>query len=172
MQTGQKIKEIRTRLGMTQQELALKAKVNLRTIQRIENGEVIPRSYTLKIIASVLNIEAAELFDLNLLESEQETPKRHKAMLIWLHLGAIFFLPSFLIWFFEKEHDLDIKHHGADVINFQLSMLAILLPCLFFPGLPQLIALFTIIVILINTIRVITGKSYHYPLAARILGHK
>jgi transcriptional regulator with XRE-family HTH domain len=172
MQTGQKIKEIRTRMGMTQQELASKAKVNLRTIQRIENSEVIPRSYTLKTIAKVLNTEESDLFDLNIIESEQDNPKRHKAMLVWLHLGAIFFLPAFLIWFFEKEHDLDIRHHGADVINFQLSMLAILLACLFFAGLPQLIALFTIIVILINTVRVIRGKSYHYPLAVRVLSYK
>lgn len=172
MQTGQKIKEIRTSLGMTQQELASKARVDLRTIQRIENGEVIPRSYTLKTIAKAMNTEESELFDLNLPENKQEDPKRNKSILVWLHLSAILFLPAFLIWFFEKEHDLDIKRHGADVINFQLSMLAILLPCLFFAGLPQLIALFTVTVILINTVRVIRGKSYHYPLSVRVLGYK
>ena len=52
MQTGKKIKEIRTSLGMTQQELASKLKVNLRTIQRIENGEVIPGAIHLKPLQS------------------------------------------------------------------------------------------------------------------------
>jgi transcriptional regulator with XRE-family HTH domain len=169
MQTGQKIKEVRTKQGMTQQELASKARVDLRTIQRIENSEVIPRSYTLKIIAKVLNIDESELLDLNLQESGQETPKRNKRILVWLHLSAILFLPAFLIWFFEKKYDRDIKHQGADVINFQLSMLAILLPCLFFAGVPQLIALFTVLVVLINTARVIRGKSYYYPLTIRII---
>lgn len=157
---------------MTQLELASMAKVSLRTIRRIENGKVIPRSYTLKIIAGILKTEESQLCDLNLLESEQENLRRHKFMLVWLHLSAILFLPAFLIWFFGKEHDLDIKHHGADVINFQLSMLAILLPCLFFAGLPQLIALFTLIVILINTSRVIRGKSYYYPMTVKIFGRK
>ena len=169
MQTGQKIKEARIKQGLTQQELALKANINLRTIQRIENGEVIPRSYSLKTIAKVLNLNESELFDLNYQTDDQENVKKQKATLVWLHLSALLLLPAFLIWFFEKEHDRDINYHGAAVINFQLSMLAILLPCLFFAGLPQLIAIFTLIVVLINTFRVIKGKPYYYPLTIRIV---
>ncbi|UHG94518.1 helix-turn-helix domain-containing protein [Spirosoma oryzicola] len=131
MSTGQKIKEIRLKQGMTQQELALEANINLRTVQRIENEEVIPRSYTLKIIAKALHIEESELIDSNPSGNDQQNPRQGKAMLVWLHLSGLFLLPAFLTWFFEKEHDRDIKYHGADVINFQLSMLALLLPCLF-----------------------------------------
>jgi len=36
---GQKIREVRKRKGLSQEELAESAKVNLRTIQRIENNE-------------------------------------------------------------------------------------------------------------------------------------
>ena len=102
MPPGQKIKEIRIIQGMTQQELAVKAKINLRTIQRIENEEVIPRSYTLKIIAKVLMIEESELFDLNPMRNDPEIPKKDKSKLVWLHLSALFFVPTFLIWFFGK----------------------------------------------------------------------
>ena len=169
MPSGQKIKEIRTIQGMTQQELALKAKINLRTIQRIENEEVMPRSYTLKIIARVLMIEYSELLDLNPMRNDPEKSRKETAKLVWLHLSAILFVPTFLIWFFEKEHSRDIKQHGADIINFQLSMLAVLLPCLLFAGLPQIVSLFTLIVVLINSVRVIRGKSYYYPLSIKIL---
>ena len=40
---GVKIKELRKKKGFSQEELAETAKVNLRTIQRIENNENEPR---------------------------------------------------------------------------------------------------------------------------------
>ena len=42
MVTGKLIKELRIKKGMTQGELADKTEVSDRTIQRIENGVVIP----------------------------------------------------------------------------------------------------------------------------------
>jgi XRE family transcriptional regulator, regulator of sulfur utilization len=51
-----KIIEARHRLGITQEELADMAKVNVRTIQRIEKGNGVPRAYTIKAIASALNL--------------------------------------------------------------------------------------------------------------------
>ena len=45
METGKLIRELRIKKGMTQEELADKTEVSSRTtIQRIENGEVDPRS--------------------------------------------------------------------------------------------------------------------------------
>ncbi len=44
----------------TQQELAAKAGISLRSVQRIENAEVFPRLYTLKILAQHLNITIDE----------------------------------------------------------------------------------------------------------------
>lgn len=51
-----KIIDARHRLGITQEELADLAKVNVRTIQRIEKGAVLPRKYTIKVLAAALNI--------------------------------------------------------------------------------------------------------------------
>ena len=53
---GLKIKETRIKRGMSQEELADLAKVNLRTIQRIENDETTPRDKTLKLIYDALDI--------------------------------------------------------------------------------------------------------------------
>lgn len=59
--TAVKIKELRKSKGYSQEELAEKAKVNLRTIQRIENKENQPRGKTLQLIASVLEVSVEEL---------------------------------------------------------------------------------------------------------------
>lgn len=57
---GKKIKNVRIKRGLSQDELAELAKVNLRTIQRIENNETAPREKTLKLIFDALDIELIE----------------------------------------------------------------------------------------------------------------
>ena len=51
---GRKILELRKQKGFTQEELVEHCNINVRTIQRIEAGEVMPRSFTLKTILNVL----------------------------------------------------------------------------------------------------------------------
>lgn len=50
----QQISTLRKQQGLTQEELAEKAQVTVRTIQRLERGESTPRGYTLKAIAAAL----------------------------------------------------------------------------------------------------------------------
>ncbi len=57
MELYQRIVAERKRKGLTQEQLAEAANVTVRTIQRIESGESMPRAYTLKTIATALNIE-------------------------------------------------------------------------------------------------------------------
>lgn len=59
---AKKISETRKIKGLTQEELAEKAKINLRTIQRIENSESEPRGKTLNLICDALEIDSNELF--------------------------------------------------------------------------------------------------------------
>ncbi|MFW5707820.1 MAG: helix-turn-helix domain-containing protein [Bacteroidota bacterium] len=54
---GRKISELRLAKGLTQSELAEKCNVSLRTIQRIESADVIPRSTTVKMIFASLDYE-------------------------------------------------------------------------------------------------------------------
>ena len=60
---AKKIKHTRKIKGLTQEDLAEQAKINLRTIQRIENAENVPRGKTLNLICQALEIDPAE-FDL------------------------------------------------------------------------------------------------------------
>lgn len=50
------IRNGRTKKNITQQELSEITGISLRSIQRMENAEVFPRSYTLKIVAEHLGI--------------------------------------------------------------------------------------------------------------------
>lgn len=54
---GKKISELRKQKGLTQEDLVERCNINVRTIQRIEAGEVSPRSYTLKTILEVLDYD-------------------------------------------------------------------------------------------------------------------
>jgi len=55
------IKEFRIKKGLTQQQLADEAGMTLRTIQRIENGEVKPSLHSLNNISRVLEADLSDL---------------------------------------------------------------------------------------------------------------
>ena len=60
MEFGERLKELRTSLNCSQKELAEKTGLTLRTIQRIENNEVKPSLYSLKVIEEALNTDFSE----------------------------------------------------------------------------------------------------------------
>ena len=55
MKLSSRIKELRSKEGLTQIDLSEKTGLSLRTIQRIENDEVKPSVYSLRKIGEVLN---------------------------------------------------------------------------------------------------------------------
>lgn len=54
---GNKISAIRNQKGITQKELSEAGNIDIRTLQRIESGEVTPRLSTLKLIAGALSTD-------------------------------------------------------------------------------------------------------------------
>lgn len=57
------VKESRLDKGYTQQELSEIAGISLRSIQRIENAEVLPRMFTLKLLSPHLDFSPQILLD-------------------------------------------------------------------------------------------------------------
>jgi transcriptional regulator with XRE-family HTH domain len=53
---GKKIADLRKAKGLTQEELVEKCNLNVRTLQRIESGEVMPRTYTIRLIFEALEV--------------------------------------------------------------------------------------------------------------------
>ena len=60
MEFGARLKEIRTSLNYSQKELSEQTGLTLRTIQRIENNEVKPSLYSLKVIGEVLKTDLSK----------------------------------------------------------------------------------------------------------------
>ncbi|MFT3903523.1 MAG: helix-turn-helix domain-containing protein [Niabella sp.] len=67
-----KLKQIRERQNLTQEELSEKSGISVRTIQRIESGTE-PKGYTLKTLSKTLEILESELTN-NLVENPTEEP--------------------------------------------------------------------------------------------------
>lgn len=97
---GKKISDLRKQQGLTQEELVEKCNINVRTIQRIEAGEVTPRSYTLKNILEVLGADFKSITENEV--SENFTPilgitpvnKFKVLQLSWI-FGIIYFFLGF-----------------------------------------------------------------------------
>ncbi|MBL8061779.1 MAG: helix-turn-helix domain-containing protein [Anaerolineales bacterium] len=182
---GLKVTELRQQKGLTQEKLAEYCDVSARTIQRIESGEVEPRSFTRNSLSNILE------FDFGREGTEGES--------IWLalmHLSSMVctvILPL-LLWSWKKDTSLKIERQGRAVLNFQLSMMFVLfafvlllqiVPAVLLmaqnmdrtpgilgdllttlPPLPILfLAIFTLYQSVVNTFRALTDKPIHYPLS-------
>jgi len=73
---GIKISELRKSKGFTQEELVEQCNISVRTIQRIEAGEVTPRSYTIKTILTALD------YDIEKISTESKITKEFKKLFL------------------------------------------------------------------------------------------
>ena len=176
MKTGLIIKELRIKKGLTQEELAEKTELSARTIQRIENGEVDPRAYSLQMIAKALDVDFSLFVEDESTEAKDKNAKDNLFTLGLVHLSGMFllFIPTIFIWTSKKNKVEGITDHFNDVISFQLTVwLVFILPglvMLYFHRLNNInsrmhymIAMVVILSALFsiyNTICVINNKPY------------
>lgn len=115
-----KVKLLREDKNLTQTELAEKSGLSLRTIQRIESGNI-PKGFTLKAIAQTLEIEPENLFS-----KEEENIQIDRAKLINLSalagliipFGGIIF-PAILTY---RTQDSVNRELGKSVIGVQIIL--------------------------------------------------
>ena len=97
---GRKISELRKQKGFTQEELVEQCNINVRTIQRIEAGEVMPRSFTLKTILNVLGEDLENLKKPESTTFENFNFEENKSSIFYIKLawicGLIYFLSGFV----------------------------------------------------------------------------
>lgn len=158
---GRKITDLRKSRGFTQEALAFECGLNVRSIQRIENGEVEPRISTLRILSNILEFEFID-----------GQPDENRIWLVLLHLSSIFpiIIIALILSVWKRDSVPGMNAHAKDVLNFQISMCILLALAsqlvLILIGIPILICIgiFTFFITVLNTIRVATGDPYHYPL--------
>lgn len=117
---GKKIKEIRKKKGLSQEELAESAKVNLRTIQRIENDESEPRGKTLNLICEVLDINAEDILDYGKQTDKNYMTIFHLTVLTFLAIPVGNIIIPLIMWMNKKDKIIGLEKIGKNLLNYQI----------------------------------------------------
>ncbi|MDC7716853.1 helix-turn-helix transcriptional regulator [Vogesella sp. DC21W] len=75
-QIGLIVQQLRKRQGLSQETLAAAAKLDAKSLSRLERGVHYPAIETLERIATVLNVELKDFFDFTAAPSTEELRKR------------------------------------------------------------------------------------------------
>jgi len=110
---GLKVSELRLQKGLTQEQLAEFCRISARTIQRIENGEVDPRSHTVYCLNDALDFDFGE-----------QNTSNEEFWLTAMHVSSMICIPiiPLLLWSWKKNQSYKIDQQGREVINFQITM--------------------------------------------------
>ncbi|WP_370979503.1 helix-turn-helix domain-containing protein [Agaribacterium sp. ZY112] len=117
---SKRIVEQRVKQGFSQEALADLSGLSLRTIQRVEKGESIPRGRTLKKLAHVLNLSAEELIDLDLSDDPNMLVLLNLSQLSCLLFPLLGLIAPLLIWIVQRNRTQYVNDLGVCVLNFQL----------------------------------------------------
>lgn len=113
-QLGKMLLELRKAKGLTQEELVEKCNLSVRTIQRIEAGEVTPRSYTLKALFGALGVEWNDQSNEQPQINNHELPEFLKRIInVSIGAGILYFIFSVL----EFPMDM-VMMAGSEEIDF------------------------------------------------------
>lgn len=180
---SKKLRQCRREKSWTQEQLSEESGVAVRTIQRIENGQVEPHLQTISLLANSLGLEVNDLVKT---ESEENlNSSAERKWLLLLHISPLvgfiipfanFIVPLF-IWIYKKDDHPLYNSHGKAVANFHLTIILFyiasvgLLLVSFEVGMLLLIItmVYNLALIIINARRITIDKAYKYPLTINFL---
>lgn len=190
---GLRLKELRNRKGLSQEVLAEEAQLSLRTIQRIENNETVPRGDTLKRLAVALGTSPDEIVDWKMHEDRNYLTLMNISALGFLLFPILGIIIPLAMWMFKKDKLKNVNELGKSILNFQISwtlllfLYYILVFVTMFGGVfgismsvgpfgilsififPLFLYLYNIFIIVFNAVRVYKKKSFRYRPALQIL---
>lgn len=183
-----KLITLRKLQGLSQDKLAEKAGINIRTLQRIEKNEVKPQPYTLGCLADSLGVTIEDLtISVPISVKEEKSPRELSLLHFSALAGCVIPLGNILaplfLWLFKRQTTDTWNKHALKVINFQISWLLYLFVALalYFTieQLAFLVFLFPVITItnivilpVYSGVLVIKNKIPFYPLTIHFLKHK
>jgi transcriptional regulator with XRE-family HTH domain len=184
---GQRVKELRNRKGISQEVLAEESGLSLRTIQRIENNETIPRGDTLKRLSIALGTSPDELIDWKIKEDRNYLSLMNLSTLGFLFFPLLGIIIPLTMWTFKKDKVKGVNELGKSILNFQISWCLSLFLCyififgkifilrgsmssIFIVYIP-IINLYTynVVIIIFNTLRINSNKTFQYKPALQLL---
>lgn len=174
-----KLIALRKLKGFSQEKLAEKAGINIRSLQRIEKQVVQPQPHTMGLLAEALDVTIDALCSEAATESTETISSRQLSLLHFSAAAGLVFPLSniilpYVIWIYKMENSLIAKKHVHSVLNFQLSWL--LYMALLFAGyftielfafvvflIPPLILFSLVVCPLVSGIKISRNKSFFYP---------
>ncbi|ACT92616.1 helix-turn-helix domain-containing protein [Dyadobacter fermentans] len=182
---SEQIKTLRRAKGLSQENLAESARINLRTLQRIEAGDTIPRGETLRLLAQVLDVRV---------ESLTPTLAEDTAFLKLLNLSALAFwifpfgnvIVPLVLWINKRNEVAGVMGLGKRILNFQITwsilvygfttvtIIGLMSGQFFFHpflmvGFCFLMAFLNTAVILTTHFRIVKGEGDYYGIGLRII---
>ena len=118
------IQQLRKQKGLSQEALAERSGLSVRTIQRIEAGVSKPRVFTLKVLANALEVSMTELEMTEQVAAKSLKDYRYVklmnlSILSYLVMPLANIVFPLIIWRQQKEDKL-AKELGAKLISFQI----------------------------------------------------
>ena len=163
--------------GYSQEKLSEMTQVTVRTIQRIEKGEVNPHLQTIKLLATALSIEVDDLIPLEN-PKEEDLQKKwllliHGTPVLGLMLPLLNILLPLFLWIHKREDNKIYDSHGRKIINFQISITILYILSIIALVTIEEIGFYLFIAViplsltvtLYNLFRVINTHTCYYPLA-------
>ena len=177
---SKRVKELRSRKGLSQEQLAENSGLSLRTIQRIENGETEPRGETLKRLMNALDATPDDLMDWSIAEDKGFLTAVNLSALGFFVFPLLGILIPLIMWISKKDKLKDINKTGKEILNFQITWnLFVFMAYIFFMGGVLLMGsiirnpfilvgiigflyMYNFLFIIINTVRIYNEKEIKY----------
>ncbi|WP_133550231.1 helix-turn-helix domain-containing protein [Salegentibacter sp. 24] len=118
---AEKLKTLRKRSGLTQEELAENSKLSLRTIQRLEGNETEPTGDTLRKLATALKVNQDELTDWEIIDDSSFLKTLNISALIFLLFPILGIILPAIMWFSKKNKIRNLNRVSKAIINFEIT---------------------------------------------------
>lgn len=182
-----RIKELRNRKGLSQEELSEKSGLSLRTIQRIENAETEPLGDSLKRLAMAFDVAPEEIIDWQIQEDQSYLSLMSLSALGFLLFPILGIIIPLVLWIIKKDKIKNVDKIGKAILNFQITwtiVLFLILPFMLMTTFFNLdleismrhmlmviggLYIYNVLMIIINTIRTSGKKEVYYKPALNIL---
>lgn len=188
---SKRVKELRSRKGLSQEQLAENSGLSLRTIQRIENGETEPRGETLKRLMNALEAAPDDLMDWNIIEDKGFLTAMNLSALGFLFFPLLGILIPLILWISKKDKVKNVNEMGKAILNFQITWtILIFLTYIFLMGgillswevsysltinpflwigIMVFPYVYNFVLIIVNTLKIYNGKEIKYFPSIRFL---
>lgn len=129
------LRKIRVEKKLSQEELADQSGITVRTIQRIENQESVPRTHTLNQLANALGVLVDELYSQEQFDHKPDDSNRIHLMKLSQFLFPIYllgFLAPYIMKFSQKDPSDKFTSWSNEIINLQFTWALVFISTILF----------------------------------------